>query len=346
MNDQNQKLASLAEVMVISAVLLGGQPVLDACADHIDSGDFLDERCRFAWIGAKSCVAQDVPILGVYIAKSMPGDYDANLAWICEVDANAASAVGAEHYAKTIAAASRQRKAIKAMQAGIQRINDAELIRDGVDDAMDAVMDELLGMFEAGAQAPKPVDAYVEARKLSRRMNEAQSARASGASVNQHPATGLTDFDPIIGGWKPGNLYVVGAQSGHGKTNFCAMAAHAAAAKCNAIVLYATMEIPGDTLVGRMLTGVARVETAKIDDGSIDDGDILRIVESVRGIPKGRLWILDTPPTTIAALERNVRRVFCNAPADAPRIVVVDYAQLMRSTLGPKVNREIGRAHV
>ena len=229
MNDQNRKLASLAEVMVISAILLGGQPVLDACADHIDSVDFFDERCRFAWIGAKSCVAQDVPILGVYIAKSMPGDYDANLAWICEVDANAASAVGAEHYAKTIAAASRQRKAIKAMQAGIQRLGDAELVRGGVDDAMDAVMDELLGMFEAGGQSPKPVDAYEEMRKLKTRMKEAQAARMSGAPIHRDAVTGLIGFDQIIGGWKPSNLYVVGAQSGHGKTNFCAMAAHAAA---------------------------------------------------------------------------------------------------------------------
>ena len=89
-----------------------------------------------------------------------------------------------------------------------------------------------------------------------------------------------------------------------------------------------------------MLTGVAGVETVKIDQGLFTAEDIQRIYSATAALPKGRLWILDTPPTTIAALERNVRRVFCNAPDDAPRIVVVDYAQLMRSTLGPKVNRE------
>lgn len=140
--------------------------------------------------------------------------------------------------------------------------------------------------------------------------------------------TGLPELDEAMsGGFRPGELVLVGARTGVGKSALSLRFAEEAAG-CGAGVLFFNLEMRTDESLDRMMSGAARVALAKLRGrGVIDADESGRLAaegdpRNLAGLP---LWFHDRPMpvSRIAAITRRyVRR-------HRAKIVVVDYLQLV-----------------
>ena len=167
-----------------------------------------------------------------------------------------------------------------------------------------------------------------------------RSGHVSGLS------TGLRDLDKKTGGLHPSDLVILAGRPGMGKS---ALATKIAFGAAGALVREAQAEDPGrkprgsvaifslemsaEQLATRLLAEEARVSADRIRRGEIGQRDFDRFVEVTRELARLPLHIDDTPALTLSAMRTRCRRL---KRTEGLSLVVVDYLQLMRPSVGTK----------
>lgn len=169
-------------------------------------------------------------------------------------------------------------------------------------------------------------------------------------------ATGFVDLDKMTAGLHPGDLYVLAARPGMGKTSFALnMIAQIAEARQLAEegsseveeeagigVVFFSLEMPREQLASRLLASDARVDVSKIRSGNIAKEDWNSLTESAAKLGHLPLWLDDTPAISLLDVRARVRRLqaeISRPGSDGPRakklgVVVIDYLQLMSGRPG------------
>ena len=159
-------------------------------------------------------------------------------------------------------------------------------------------------------------------------------------------STGLRDLDKKTGGLHPSDLMILAGRPGMGKTALATKIAFGAAhalvrearsADPNALpkgsVAVFSLEMSAEQLATRLLAEEARVSGDRIRRGEIGQKDFDRFVQVSREIAGLPLHIDDTPAITLSALRTRCRRL---KRTKGLSLVVIDYLQLMRPSVGTK----------
>ena len=159
-------------------------------------------------------------------------------------------------------------------------------------------------------------------------------------------STGLRDLDKKTGGLHPSDLMILAGRPGMGKTALAtkiafgaahALVREARAADPNAVpkgsVAVFSLEMSAEQLATRLLAEEARVSGDRIRRGEIGQKDFDRFVQVSREIAGLPLHIDDTPAITLSALRTRCRRL---KRTKGLSLVVIDYLQLMRPSVGTK----------
>ena len=178
-------------------------------------------------------------------------------------------------------------------------------------------------------------DAILGAERAFRR-----SGHVSGLS------TGLRDLDKKIGGLHTSDLMILAGRPGMGKsalaTKIAFGAAHALVREARAAdpngvpkgsVAMFSLEMSAEQLATRLLSEESRVSSDRIRRGEIGQKDFDRFVQVSREIAGLPLHIDDTPAITLSALRTRCRRL---KRTKGLGLVVIDYLQLMRPSVGTK----------
>jgi replicative DNA helicase len=169
-------------------------------------------------------------------------------------------------------------------------------------------------------------------------------------------ATGFHDLDKMTAGLHPGDLYIVAARPGMGKTSFVLnLAAQLAeprrvvlegsttpAAALGTGVVVFSLEMPREQLASRLLASDASVDVSKLRSGNIGKEDWINLTESASKLGHLPLWLDDTPAIGLLDLRARVRRLQAEVSrrsSDGPKaeklgLVVIDYLQLMSGRQG------------
>lgn len=147
--------------------------------------------------------------------------------------------------------------------------------------------------------------------------------------------TGIKALDDITTGWSPGQLIIIAGRPGMGKSAFAENNARRVAQEMDP-VLWFSLEMPADQLIGRMLSGNARVDAHKLRTGTMYDQERGLIREAGEGLKKLPIYIDDTPGVNILTVKRQARRL---KRKHGLALVVVDYLQLM-GAVDTKLPRE------
>ena len=148
-------------------------------------------------------------------------------------------------------------------------------------------------------------------------------------------SSGYVDLDELIGGFRPGELVVVGARPSVGKT---ALSLNIAAriAKSGAPVLFVSLEMPESELGGRLLSMGSGISMQRITRGSgLAPHEAESLVASSRGFGQCGLFIDDSCDQPASAIASTARRMVSRFGV---KFIVVDYLQLMRPE-NPRENR-------
>lgn len=145
---------------------------------------------------------------------------------------------------------------------------------------------------------------------------------------------GLLDVDRLLGGWKPGSLYVFGARTGRGKSALLAQAvAHAATTGSKCLVF--SMEMEPYQLAGRMLLAEAEVDRWDLRKESLKaDYSWKKVGAALSRLKELPVWFDQRESPDLAQLRASVRQQRASVGVD---LVVVDYLQ--RMTVDQKQDR-------
>lgn len=169
-------------------------------------------------------------------------------------------------------------------------------------------------------------DAFEEITKLAEQKN-------SMAGV----PSGFRDVDKLFHGFRGGDLIILAARPGVGKTSF-ALNLAVNAAKAGVTVAFLSLEMSSGQLVQRILCSEAHVNLARLRAGDIEEADWGAIADASNTLSQLNLYIDDTPSLSILELRAKARRELRGCEKG---LIVVDYLQLMQP---PQSRRDGNRA--
>ncbi len=170
------------------------------------------------------------------------------------------------------------------------------------------------------------VDAFEELQKMALQEN-----KISGV------ASGFKDVDDLFHGFRGGDLVILAARPGVGKTAF-ALNLATSAAKLGATVAFLSLEMSASQLVQRVLASEARVSLSKLRAGQVQEADWAAIIEASSTLSNLKIQFDDTPALSILELRAKARRELRDAEKG---LIIVDYLQLMQP---PQARRDGNRA--
>ncbi|MDP9341584.1 MAG: replicative DNA helicase [Actinomycetota bacterium] len=149
-------------------------------------------------------------------------------------------------------------------------------------------------------------------------------------------ATGFRDIDQLLSGLQKGNLIVVAARPGVGKSSFVTNLARNIAVDERVPVAMFSLEMSRWEIGMRLLCGDARVPWDRVRAGRVAPEDWSQIVEAAESLHDAPLFIVDAGNVTIVDIRAKARRM---RQSHGLGLVVVDYLQLM-SHHGRTENRQ------
>jgi replicative DNA helicase len=137
---------------------------------------------------------------------------------------------------------------------------------------------------------------------------------------------GLPDFDDLTCGLEAGDLVVIAARPGMGKTALLVSIASRVSEVTGAAVFSA--EMPAGQLMRRSVALQAQIPQGLLSRAEkLTDANFKEISDAAGEIARKRLWIDDTASPTLTHIRAETLALKARSPMG---IVLVDYAQLVR----------------
>lgn len=222
----------------------------------------------------------------------------------------------------------------------------------------------LRGVIQAGSQmvgsgfeASRPADEVIEQAHKSiydlqmrgrqdslRPIKEAlsaASARVMSAMENNGKlmgvSTGFGELDRVTGGFEKGQMVVLAARPGRGKTSLALNIAHNVAVRNEQTVAIFSLEMSAEDLALRMMCAEAEVNLGDARRGQIRDEDTGKLIEAMRRLNNGKLYIDASGHTSVPEIRARCMRLSAKEPLG---LIVIDYLQLIQVTNSRKENRQ------
>ena len=144
-------------------------------------------------------------------------------------------------------------------------------------------------------------------------------------------STGFKDLGTKLQGVQNGDLIVVAGRPSMGKTAFAMNLAENVLLNDDndGAVLIFSLEMPGESLTTRLLSGMCKIDQQKVRSGMLKDNELKQIFEEGEKLKNKPLYIDDSSvlsPMELLAKSRRLHR----SEENGLSLIVVDYLQLMQ----------------
>lgn len=144
--------------------------------------------------------------------------------------------------------------------------------------------------------------------------------------------TGFLDLDNTLNGLRPGQMIIIAARPGMGKSTLALDIMRSCSLRQDKTSIIFSLEMGRTELTMRLLSAEANILFDKIRKGNMDGSDWDSLVKCMSEIADKPLYIDDSPSITMMEIRAKARRLKQQHGLD---LIVVDYLQLMSS--GKKV---------
>jgi len=315
-----------AEQSILGGLMLDNN-AWDQVADNIIEDDFYrhDHRLIFRAIAhlAEHSKPFDVVTLSEWLESREDLDKVGGLAYLSTLAKETPSAANILAYASIV----RERSILRQLISVGTEITDSAFNPEGRESSelLDSAESKVFKIAEQGAKGKQ---GFVGIKQL---LNVAVD-RIDTLFSQDDPITGLptgfNDFDGQTSGLQKGDLIIVAGRPSMGKTTFSMNIAENAAIETGKPVAVFSMEMPGDSLVMRMLSSIGRIDQHKIRTGKLADDDWPKLTHAVGVLAEAPVFIDDSPalsPNDLRAKSRRLAR-----EVGELGLIVIDYLQLMQ----------------
>ena len=313
-----------AEMSVLGVAFLNKNALVKIC-EELYSDMFYSDANKKLFEAIKSCYDNKIPIDITTVKEEL--DKKKNLTavggidYITEVIDSVATAANLDYYIKIV--------------------KDKALMRNLIDTATDIVTnayeedEDVTSMLD---DAEKKILNVVKERQTSDfihikdAINIAQE-NLEKLSKNNSDLTGIPtgfyDLDKATAGLHPGELIIIAARPGMGKTAFALNVAVNAALNTKKAVAIFNLEMPAEQLVNRMRSAVGQVDSYKIQTGKLGHEDWKRINEANSQLSETNIQIVDDAGITASEIKAKCRTLANKE--EGLGLVIIDYLQLVTS---------------
>ncbi|MET0135200.1 MAG: replicative DNA helicase [Kibdelosporangium sp.] len=232
------------------------------------------------------------------------------------------TAANAGYYAEIVAEKSVLRRLVEAgtriVQLGYSG-QDGSDVNEIVDRAQAAIYD---------VTERRTTEDYVALEELLQPTMDEIDAIASRGGSSLGVPTGFQDFDELTNGLHPGQMIIVAARPGVGKSTLGLDWARSCSIKHGMTSVVFSLEMSRTEIVMRMLSAEARIRLADMRGGRMTDDDWTRLARRMSEISEAPLFIDDSPNMTMMEIRAKARRL---KQRNDLKLVVLDYMQLMSS---------------
>jgi len=154
--------------------------------------------------------------------------------------------------------------------------------------------------------------------------------KISGPDADKYKGipTGFRLLDTVLTGLGRGDLVILAARPGMGKTSFALNVLLQVGKFSGKTAVFFSLEMSREQLAMRLISNEAFVDNKKLVTGRLSDEDWDKIALAAAALGRSKILIDDNPALSVADMNAKCRRV------DNLGLVVIDYLQLMQSAGG------------
>jgi replicative DNA helicase len=312
-----------AEQAVLGSMLIDADCIKDVM-DKLQADDFYLQQNRDIFETIYSMFIFSKPVDGVTVAGEMEKAGTANentrsyLLQLMEVTPTSANVM---EYVRMV----RDKSLMRAVASAASEIT-AE-VQKGVGSAQGMLELAEQKIYDIrrgrGGQGMTPIGVV-----LQEVMSELSELMANGGKTLPGVPTGFSALDDKTNGMGKGNLLILAARPGMGKTSMALNIALNAAKSTGKTVAVFSLEMSKVELVKRLIAGEGLVELKRLANGNLRESDWMKIAEAASTLSRTDIRIEDNSMLTVADMNAKCLRL------DNLGLVVIDYLQLMNGADG------------
>lgn len=324
--------SQMAEQSVLGALLLGGKHY-DAVAERLIADDFYNRNYAHIWKAAADLAQRGQPIDPVTVSEQLEqrGQLDdcGGLAFLIQLASQTPVAINAAAYADIVREHAIRRSLINAATEIVDKVHarDSEDTGELLDYAERQV-------FQIADRRSRTEQKSVSLVDLLPGAVEEIRIVANSQGVAGLP-TGISKFDEMTTGMRPGDLVVVAGRPAMGKTSLAMNWAEHAALSSKVTVAVFSLEMPAQQLAMRLIASHGRINQQHMRSGELTKEDWARINSAATTLQDAKIVIDDSGNLSPQELRNKARRI---KREHGLGLILVDYLQLMEVP-GSKENR-------
>lgn len=313
-----------AEMSVLGVAFLNKNALTKIC-EELYPEMFYSDANRKLFEAIKTCYEEKIPVDITTVKECL--DRKKNLMsiggieYISEVIDSVATAANLDYYIKIVKDKAVMRNLI---ETATDIITNAYEEDDEITHLLDESEKKILNVVKE-----RQTSDFIHIKDAIALAQENLEKLANNGSDLTGLPTGFLDLDKATAGLHPGEMIIIAARPGMGKTAFALNIATNAAQHTKKAIAIFNLEMPAEQLVNRMRSAVGQVDSYKIQTGKLNHEDWKRINEANSQLSETNIQIVDDAGITAAEIKAKCRNLANKE--EGLGLVIIDYLQLVTS---------------
>lgn len=313
-----------AEMSVLGCCFLNKNALTKVC-EELYSDMFYSEQNKKLFEAIKSCYDSKIPLDITTIKEELDKKKNLNaiggLEYISEIIDSVATAANLDYYIKIVKDKAVIRNLI---ETATDIVTDAYEDEEDISGLLDEAEKKILNVVKE-----RQTSDFIHIKEAIARAQEQLEVLSQNRSELTGLPTGFYDLDKASSGLHEGELIIIAARPGMGKTAFALNIATNAAQNTKKAIAIFNLEMPAEQLVNRMRSAVGQVDSHKIQTGILQHEDWKRINEANSQLAETNIQIVDDAGITASEIKAKCRTLANKE--EGLGLVIIDYLQLVTS---------------
>ncbi len=310
-----------AEMSVLGVAFLN-KDALEKISDEVTEDMFFNDKNRIIFNAIISLYKEKNPIdittIKAELDKKKVLNEIGGLPYLMEVIDSVVTSANLEYYIKILKDHAIRRNLINTATDIVTNAYSNENINGLLDESERSILN---------AVRVRQTSEFVPIHEILRRAQERLEELSKNKSDITGIRTGFYDLDKATAGLHGGELIILAARPGMGKTAFALNIATNAAFSTEKAIAIFNLEMSAEMLVNRMIASVGGIDSYKLSTGKLEHNDWKRYNEAMSKLGSTNIFIEDNASITAPEIKSKCRKL-----ASGPNglgLVVIDYLQLV-----------------